>query len=117
MKLLSSIAAAVIGTSFVSTTPAEARPFVYLDSFTYGKDYKTCIKNAEQALVANGFANFEEDENARARKSDISGFHKRESLTAVIECNQRLGITTFSVSGLDNDITYEMYEVLFEADW
>ncbi|MDC0303113.1 hypothetical protein OAL13_00670 [bacterium] len=118
MELFSSIAAlAIAATSLVATNHANARPQLFIDSFTHGGTYKECMASAKKVLSANGFAEFHEDEDSKYRTASVKGYHKSESLTAEIECNQKLGITVFGVSGLDNEITYKMYGKLFDAEW
>ena len=118
MKLLSPVAVLVIaGTSLFATNQANARPQLFIDSFTNGDTYKVCIASAKKVLKANGFEEFHEDEDSKYRSASVTGYHKSESLTAEIECNQKLGITLFGVSGLDNEITYKMYQKLYDAEW
>ena len=71
----------------------------------------------KKVLKANGFEEFDIHEDSKYRTSSVKGYHKSESLTAEIECNQKLGITSFGVSSLDNEITYKMYGKLFDAEW
>ena len=75
------------------------------------------MTQAKTVLQENDFGDFDEDQYLEERISDITGYHKSESLTAEIECNQKLGITVLGVSGLDNELTYKMYEILHKADW
>ena len=75
------------------------------------------MTQAKTVLQENRFGDFDEDQYLEERKSDITGYHKSESLTAEIECNQKLGITVLGVSGLDNELTYKMYKILHKADW
>ena len=119
MKLFNAIAgnAIFLMTSTITASPISARPWLYMDTFTHGGTYQNCITNASKVLKANGFTNLEVDENAKGKVSEVTGYNQDDSLTAAIECNQKLGITGFSVSGLDNLSTYNMYGVLFDAEW
>jgi hypothetical protein len=118
MKLISSIAAiSIVSASMITTNPVRARPFLYLDTFTHGQTHQKCIDRATKVLNSNGFEEVDEEIMLKHRLSEITGYHKNESVTAVIECNQKLGITAFAVSGLDNEITYRMYQVLYDAEW
>jgi len=119
MRVLSSIAAAaIVGGSFFSGAPAHAKPFIYTNVYSYGGDFKTCLKRAKQALVENGFSDFEENISAESKSGVTSGYRSQDSyLTAEIGCDQKLGVTTLGVAGLDNDATYEMYQKLGDATW
>ena len=118
MKLFSSLAVLPIAAiSLFATNQANARPHLFIDSFTHGRTYKECTASAKKVLKANGFEEFDIHEDSKYRTSSVKGYHKSESLTAEIECNQKLGITSFGVSGLDNEITYKMYGKLFDAEW
>ena len=48
------------------------------------------------------FAHFEAEEMSKERESEITGYHRNESLAAVIECDQKLWTMTFAAGGLDN---------------
>ena len=115
LPLISALTAT--SSSLFIANPAIARPFVYLDTFTHGQTHKECIAGAKKVLLKNGFANLESFEQLENRESEVSGYHKQESITATIECNQKLGTTSLAVSGLDNKTTYEMYKNLFHAKW
>ena len=119
MKLFNAVAgtAVFLVTSAITASPINARPWLYMDTFSHGGTYQICITNASKVLKANGFTNLEVDENTKAKISEVTGYNQDDYLTAAIECNQKLGITGFSVSGLDNLSTYNMYGVLFDAEW
>ena len=118
MKLFSAVAVlAITSTMLMTASRASARPHLFIDSFSHGRTYKVCIADAKKVLEANGFENFDTNEDSKYRSSSVRGYHKSESLTAEIECNQKLGITLFGVSGLDSEITYKMYQKLFDAEW
>ena len=118
MNLFSGIAVlAITSTTVMSASPARARPHLYLDTFTHGETHQKCIAGAKKVLEKNGFDEFDEEEMTKQRVSEITGYHSKESLTAAIECDQKLGTTTFAVSGLDSELTYKMYGILYDAEW
>ena len=108
---------AMAGTLFMSANAANARPYLYLDTFSHGASHQKCIAGAKKVLLENGFKNLDNFEQPENRESEVSGYHKNEAMTATIECDQKLGTTTMAVSGLDNTSTYKMYKILFNAEW
>ena len=119
MKLLNAIAAAVVcGTFLFATKRAEAKPFIYVDSYSYGGTAEKCLKNARSVLKKLEFDDFDIDDSLKKeRKLSITGYHKEEYLSAEIECDQKMGVSSLGVSGLDHDLTYEMYGKLHESEW
>ena len=117
MKLLSTTIAAVSTLMFASSA-VEAKPFIYTSFYSYSGSYKSCIKKAEAALKSLGFQGFERDNtNERIRSVSIAGYHESEYLTAEIECDQKLGVTSLGVAALDNDIAYEYFLKLYDLEW
>ena len=116
MKLFFAVLA-ITGTTFVSAENVNARPYIYSHSYEYRGTHQKCIAQAKTVLQNNGFGDFTEDQYLEIRASEIKGYHDDESLTVVIECNQKIGITNFAVSGLDNDLTYKMHKVFNRAKW
>ena len=116
MKLFFAVVA-ITGTTLLSAGNVKARPYIYMGSYSHGNSHQKCMTQAKTVLQENGFGDFDEDQYLEERISDITGYHKSESLTAEIECNQKLGITVFGVSGLDNRLTYKMYKILHKAEW
>jgi hypothetical protein len=108
---------AILAASLGSLPPASARPFIYFDTYSYTGGHQICAAKAKKALEANGFKDFELDENQKERYSDVTGYLDSEPMSASIGCNQKLGISTLVVSGLDNDSAFKMYELLNKADW
>ena len=118
MKLFSAVAVlAITSTTLMTASQARARPLLYVDTFTHGQTHQKCIAGAKRVLEKNGFADFEEEEMSKQRVSEITGDHSKEPLTAAIKCDQKLGTTTFAVSGLDSELTYKMYGILYDAKW
>jgi len=119
MKQFSAVAVLAITSTTLMTaaSQARARPHLYLDTFTHGQTHQKCIAGAKRVLEKNGFADFEEEEMSKQRVSEIIGCHSEESLTAAIECDQKLGTTTFAVSRLDSELTFKMYGILYDAEW
>ena len=118
MKASSLIALAVFGTCFLNAKRVEAKPFLYTDSYPHGGNAQGCLAKAKSALKKLSFDNFDVDDSSKhIRSLSVKGYHQEEYIIAEIECNQKLGITTLGVSGLDNDMTYEMYLKLHEAEW
>ena len=117
MKILSATTTAIAALLFAGSA-AIAKPFIYTSFYSYSGSYKSCIKKAEAALKRLGFERFEhENTNEKNRSVSIAGYHESEYLTAEIECDQKLGITSLGVAGLDNDITYEYYGKLYDSEW
>ncbi len=119
MKFLTSIAAAaVIGTSLLTPKSAEAKPFIYVDNYSYGGTTEQCLKNAQQVLKNHNFDSINEDISLqKERVVSVTGYHQKEYLTVEIQCDQKMGVTVLGVSGLDNKITYETYKKLHKANW
>ena len=119
MKFFSSFAiATVIGTGLLATKSAEAKPFIYIDNYAYGGTTVQCLKNAKQVLENHNFNPSNVDTTLqRERVVSITGYHQKEYLVAEIQCDQKMGVTVLGVSGLDNDITYEYYKKLHQAEW
>jgi hypothetical protein len=88
-----------------------------MDSYSHGNTHQKCIAQAKTVLQQNGFGNFDQDQYLEDRVSEITGYHNEESLTVEIECDQKLGTTSLAVSGLDNQLTFDMYKVLHKAEW
>ena len=110
-------AIAITGTTLLSAGKVNARPYIYMDSYSHGNTHQKCIAQAKTVLQENGFRNFDEDQYLEDRVSEITGYHNDESLTVEIECDQKLGTTSLAVSGLDNQLTFDMYKVLHKAEW
>ena len=108
---------AITGTTLLSAGKVNARPYIYMGTYSYGGTHQDCIANAKTVLQKNRFGDFDENQYPKNRASEIKGYHDDESLTVVIECDQKIGTTSFAVSGLDNKLTYDMYEVFHDADW
>lgn len=118
MKLSSLVALAVFGTCFLNAKRVEAKPFLYTDSYSHGGTAQKCLANAKSTLKKLSFDNFSVDDSSKDLRSlSIKGYHQDEYIVAEIECNQKLGVTILGVSGLDNEMTYEMYSKLHRAEW
>ena len=119
MKLINAIAAAAVcGTFLFATKRAEAKPFIYVDSYSYSGTAEQCLKNARIVLNKLAFDNFYIDDSLKKeRKLSISGYHKDEYLSVEIECDQKMGVTSLGVSGLDHELTFDMYEKLYKSKW
>ena len=55
MKLSAFIAAAAIGTGSLASMNAEAKPFIYVDNYTYSGTTEQCLKNAKGVLDKHNF--------------------------------------------------------------
>ena len=96
----------------------EAKPFIYVDSYSYDCTADKCVENAESELKKLEFENFVIDTSLKnKRKLSVAGYHKDEYIAVEIHCDQKIGITSLGVSGLDPDLTYEMYGKLHKASW
>ena len=101
--------------------PAFARPHLYISGFTYSGSANECLQGARKALVKAGFTRDLEiekyDGDAAGNGGFVGGYLKNEAVTAEIECDSSQGMTIVGVSGLNDDLTYEKYEELYEAEW
>ena len=116
-RVVQSILGALIGAIVI---PAElnAKPFVYTSVFSYDSTYKVCLRNAKELLRKNGFDRFEDDDiNIKSRRAATTAYHESEYITVDITCYQKHGITSLAVSGLDNDLTYRIYEKFYNSSW
>ena len=103
--------------SVTSAQAALARPDIYTSAFEYGAKVDVCLEDAEQALIDAGFTENIEIDEIDEKLASIEGEMPSDSITADILCDQSLGITVLSVSGLDGDLTYDKYIELFDAEW
>ena len=119
MKPFNAIASSIIcGTCLLATKGVEAKPFIYVDSYSYDGTADKCVENAESELKKLEFENFVIDNSLKnKRKLSVAGYHKDEYIAVEIHCDQKIGITSLGVSGLDPDLTYEMYGKLHKASW
>ena len=122
MKVFSSIAAATaaaaIGTGLLASKSAEAKPFIYVDNYEYNGTTEMCLKNAKKALEDHNFDPSDVDKTLLKKGVvSVTGYHREEYLSAEIQCDQKMGVTVLGVSGLNDDITYEFYGKLHEAEW
>ena len=115
-----SIALIALGLAVLSSGGAIARPFVYVASFGYGAGTIKCLDSAEKALKKNGFTEKAErdyDPKVNDKVGRVYGSHKDTSTRAVIYCDQKDGVTSLAVAGLDADATWDHYIKLYEAEW
>ena len=99
---------------------AIARPFVYVASFAHGGAAKECLDSGEMALKKFKFTektwqDYNPKENAKVGR--VYGTHAESSTTAVILCDQKDGVTSLAVGGLDQQVTWDLYGDLFKAEW
>ena len=118
MKIFNAIASATAAcASLFANSPAHARPFIYTNALTYNGASAQCVKGAEALLAKYKFTDFEREEDKEYRFAGIAGHQEDDVITAQIDCYQKLGITTLTVSGLDNLQTFEFYKKLLEEKW
>ena len=106
--------------SFIAlgSSPALARPWVYLSSFSHGGTGEQCLGAARIALANAGFTRDEYTSRFDSQKGGlVEALLTNSPVRAKIECDPKLGITSLAVSGLNNDLTYEKYMKLFKAEW
>ncbi|QNI72885.1 putative conserved secreted protein [Synechococcus sp. NOUM97013] len=102
----------------LGSSPALARPWVYLTSFSYGGTGEQCLGAARSALANAGFTREEYTSRFDNQKGGlVEALLTNAPVRAKIECDPKLGITSLAVSGLNNDLTYEKYMELFKAEW
>ena len=104
-----------------SFTPAFARPYLYVSGFSYSGSAKECLRGAKTALKEAGFKRDLETEkydgDAAGEGGYVSGYLKSNPVAATIECDAGEGMTSLGVSGLNDDLTFEKYEALYDAEW
>jgi len=103
--------------SVISAQAALARPDIYTSVFEYVVSVDVCLKRAEQALIDAGFTENIEIDDINEKLASIDGEMPSDSVAASIVCDQSLGVSALSVSGLDGDLTYEKYSELYDAEW
>ncbi len=102
----------------MGSAPAMARPWLYVSAFSYGGTGDSCLKDARKALASAGFTRdvetipFDKQEGGH-----IEALLSNAPVRAKIECDPKLGVTSLAVSGLNNDLTYDKYSILFKAEW
>ena len=104
----------------LSSGAALARPFVYIASFAHGQKVTQCLDSAEKALAKYKFT-LDIVRDYDPKQSDkvgrVYGSQAESSTKAVILCDQKEGITSLAVSGLDIDVTWDLYTKMFYAEW
>lgn len=117
LKPVATLGSLLIGLAS-TTAPSEARPYLYMSSFDYAGTYKQCLTRAEKALRANGFnRDLEKKDSAEDKFGSVYAFKDDEAITAEIQCIQKAGITLLGVAGLDNESTWDSFQVLRKAEW
>ena len=97
---------------------ADARPYLYMSAYEYDGSYSACAANAEKVLRGQGFNDgLKSEKDSESRSAMVYAWHDDESITADIRCYQREGTTVLGVAGIDNEVTWEIYEKLKAADW
>ena len=100
------------------TPPAQAKPFLYVISYSHSGTMEECLAGAKRAMRKEGIDSFYDDsidEGNRAGKA--SGYSSNEYLAVEIECDQKMGVTVLGVAGLDNDLAWKTYKALTKARW
>ena len=106
-------------TVLVTASPAvQAKPFLYVTSFSHGGNVKECLAGAKSAMKQEGIDAFYDDFiSTKNRVGKVSGYNSNEYLSVEIECDQKMGVTVLGVAGLDNDLTWDTYQALRKANW
>lgn len=114
------IATLSLSLAMITGGAAIARPFVYVASFAHGGGATKCLDSAEQALQKYGFTENtvrDYDPKVNDKVGRVYGSHTDSTTRAVIYCDQKDGITSLAVSGLDPETTWELYIKLYDAEW
>lgn len=114
------IALTALSFAVLSSGGALARPFVYVASFGYGGGVIKCLDSAAEALKRNGFterARRDYDTKVNDKVGRVYASHTDTSTRAVIYCDQKDGVTSLAVAGLDADATWDQYSKLYDAEW
>ena len=101
----------------VAIPSAQARPYLYVDVFEHGGSVKQCLDGAEAVLIDLGFTEDLGRDRIGEKQGSVSGQMESDAVSAEIYCDQKLGVTSIGVAGLDNDLSYEKYTALFDAEW
>ena len=106
-------------TVLVTSSPAvQAKPFLYVTSFSHGGTMKECLAGAKSAMKREGIDSFYDDFiSTKNRYGKVSGYSSNEYLSVEIECDQKMGVTVLGVAGLDNDLAWDTYQALRKANW
>ena len=102
MKLFTSIAAVAViaGSPLLHITSANAKPFIYSNTFAYSGTIEQCLKGAEAVLKNNEVEDIQIEYKQDNRIAFIYGSHRNEYTAVQIECNQKLGITALAIAGI-----------------
>ena len=106
-------------TVLLAVAPAvNAKPFLYVTSFSHGGKVEDCLAGAKKAIQKEGIDSFYDDTlSTKHRVGKVSGYSTNEYLSVEIECDQKMGVTVLGVAGLDNDLTWKTYQSLKKATW
>ena len=102
----------------LGSSPALARPWLYLSSFSHGGTGEACLRDARIALADFGFTRDVETSRFDSQEGGhVEALLSNAPVRAKIECDPKLGVTSLAVTGLYNDLTYDKYSDLFDAEW
>ena len=106
---------------FSAGQAATARPWLYVSTFAYSGTGEECLDNAADALREEGFTRDFEVKRFKGKSRNagghVDGKLRNYPVVAKIECDQSLGVTGLAVTGIDNQLTYEKYSVLYDKSW
>ena len=106
---------------FGFSSAAYARPWLYISGFTHSGTAESCLNRAKEALERHGFTDdLAIDRYKGSSRNDggyVEGRLSGSAVVAVIECDSSQGLTTLGVSGINNDMAFQKYKVLFDEEW
>ena len=107
--MLAVVVAAAPAAAIASTT-------AYVGGGLLSGTVEACIKDMKMAANKNGFTESQETIMSDDKKSgSFHANHKDSPMHFTANCAPKAGVWSMSVSGIDNDMTFEMYGKVFDA--
>ena len=100
----------------VAPAAAIASTTAYVGGGLLSGTVEACIKDMKTAADKNGFTESQETIMSDDKKSgDFHANHKDSPMHFTANCSPKAGVWSMSVSGIDNDMTFEMYGKVWDA--
>ena len=100
----------------VAPAAAIASTTAYVGGGLLSGTVEACIKDMKMAADKNGFTESQETIMSDDKKSgDFHANHKNSPMHFTAFCSPKAGVWSMSVSGIDNDMTFEMYGKVLDA--
>ena len=98
----------------LAPTPAAAMPHVYADMFLGVSSLESCIEDAERVGRKHGFTDDIEVVEHGNTLRDFYADHKNLPVSFTVSCSTRLGGAAYAVAGMNNDITFKIFQKIFD---